>query len=130
MKIIRVTLIFILSGLAISLNAQTMKDSVVYKDSLTSVKGDTISITFVDNPSTGYSWKFIEDAASKKVKYLGDEYKAPETNLIGGAGTRAFKFYAKKKGVVSLKFVKQRGDQAPIEQTWYKVEILKQSSTD
>lgn len=96
-------------------------------------KKDTLVISITDNPSTGYSWHFDKSVKVKNVIYLGDSFKPNEQGLIGAAGTRFFKFYAKKQGEIVLKFYKSRGEQQPIETKEYKVviqNIAKKSSTD
>jgi len=92
-------------------------------------KKDTLIISIVDNPSTGYSWRFDESQKVKNLKYLGDSFTPNEQGLIGAAGTRHFKFLAKKVGNVKLKFYKIRGNQQPIETKEYSVEVKKKKQS-
>lgn len=76
---------------------------------------DTAFVEIVDNPSTGYKWSYDDNTVSKIISYEGDFYYNPKPQLIGSAGTRTFKFFAKKAGVTTIKLQKQRGTQTPIE---------------
>ncbi|MBN2663663.1 MAG: protease inhibitor I42 family protein [Bacteroidales bacterium] len=76
---------------------------------------DTAYINVIDNPSTGYKWFFDANSGSKIISYQGDFYTNPKPQVIGAAGTRTFKFYAKKPGVTTIKLFKKRNNQAPID---------------
>lgn len=98
-------------------------------DKLYVFKKDTLVVSITDNPSTGYSWRYDKSVKIKNVKYLGDSFLQNEQGLIGAAGTRNFKFLAKKTGEVILKFYKSRGEQAPVETKEYNVVIQKKAKS-
>lgn len=67
------------------------------------VKNDIITIRLPGNPSTGYSWKLV-DETGKAVALISREYysAAPETGMVGAPGTYVFEFKAVNRGTTTL----------------------------
>lgn len=67
-------------------------------------KDETFEISLKANPTTGYSWKWIKDGASKLVDSVSADYtqdKAAE-GMTGVGGNEIWKFKGKKTGVDTL----------------------------
>lgn len=57
------------------------------------------TISLNSNPSTGYSWQWINNATTEVGKVVGEEFVASNnSNLVGSAGVQKFKFKALKRG--------------------------------
>ncbi len=84
-------------------------------DTVTVKVKDTAFVKVTSNISTGYRWLFDENSGSKIITYEGTSFYNPTPKMIGSAGVKTFKFYAKKSGVTVVKFYKQRGTQAPVD---------------
>lgn len=84
------------------------------------------SIDLASNPTTGYSWKWVNVVNSKVVK-TDDSYKpAGRGNLAGGGGTQTLKFRGIKRGfeTIKLHYVRPWEKGAPPAQTaTYTIEI-------
>jgi len=70
-------------------------------------RGDTVTITLEDNPSTGYRWAIDKNDASILAPQSDDYMQSPSSG-IGGAGQRTFKFKALKAGAVQLQLKRWR----------------------
>ena len=52
-------------------------------------KGDWIRLVLKENPTTGHMWRTNASKDSPLIE-LYNNYQMPNTNLIGGSGTRVF----------------------------------------
>ena len=56
-------------------------------------KGETFALKFYSNPSTGYSWNFLnEEEVSDSLQLLTSKFEAPKTNLVGAGGYMYYYF--------------------------------------
>ena len=107
---------------------QTSPDSdVTVAGKLEMKVGDSFVIKLKSNPTTGYSWSYIDDE-SGILKKVSNEYEQDKTNgnLIGSGGTELWTFKAIKKGGIILKFHYARPwekDVPPIEETNYQITV-------
>lgn len=111
---------FILLGILFSLYScktpQTLSTTSLSGDDTVKIGlKDTGFVEITDNPSTGYKWFYDTNSGSKIISYQGDVFTNPKPQMIGAAGTRTFKFYAKKQGVTTIKLLKKRGNQTPVD---------------
>ncbi len=65
--------------------------------------GQTIVLTLESNATTGYSWQLTDPVDSKVVKFISDNYVAPESNLVGAGGVEEWTFKAVGKGKTKIK---------------------------
>lgn len=58
--------------------------------------GETFQIELMENPSTGYRWRF--QIVSGKAQKMNDQYDAQNATAVGGVGKRTmtFKAFGKK----------------------------------
>ncbi|KAH7830443.1 putative Chagasin family peptidase inhibitor I42 [Monocercomonoides exilis] len=83
---------------------------------LTKKEGETFTIEFPSNPTTGYIWKFNEPQSNEEpiLKLLDEKYepnfKQPThgPKLAGGGGIHRFVFQTEKRGTMDLEFVHAR----------------------
>lgn len=113
-KIFILSLFFVYNFFAISQNV----------DTLIAKKGDTLAISFVDNPSTGYGW-YLDSFNKCKLVFLKSEFKPGAEGLIGEAGTRLFYFITIKSGKAKVIFVKKRFNEIFIEKKKFVIIIEK-----
>lgn len=52
-------------------------------NTITVHKGDTITLTLKENPSTGYAWKLITTAG---LQIVSDKYVPPKSSVMGATG--------------------------------------------
>lgn len=79
------------------------------KDSGSTVKvnpGDTIILTLVENPSTGFRW-FMD--ASRGLILKSDEYEPSGSGLIGAAGKRTWTYTVSVSGMLSISGIYKQG---------------------
>lgn len=62
-------------------------------------QGDTIILTLVENPSTGFRW-FMD--ATRGLILKSDEYEPSGSGRIGAAGTRTWTYIVTVNGMLSL----------------------------
>ena len=89
--------------------------------------GDNFVIRLKSNPTTGYSWSYVDDE-SGIVKKVSNEYERDQANgnLVGSGGIEVWTFKAIKKGSLILKFQYARPwekDVPPIEETNYQITV-------
>ncbi|WP_024879726.1 protease inhibitor I42 family protein [Methylosinus sp. LW3] len=81
---------------------------------LSLAKGETRTIEFVENPSTGYVWRFDREASENPaIVRVGDggftpAGDAPDRALVGAPGRRFFRIEAVTAGRARLVFVEER----------------------
>jgi inhibitor of cysteine peptidase len=70
-------------------------------------QGQTLTIKLEANPTTGYSWEFVEpqDAILQQV---GEPEFEPESDLLGAPSTQTLRFEAVQPGQMELKLVYRR----------------------
>ena len=69
--------------------------------------GDRIEIVLESNPTTGYSWS-IDEGTSDIVTLVSSRFEAPESDLVGAAGTETFVFEAPVSGAGIIRLVYMR----------------------
>jgi inhibitor of cysteine peptidase len=69
-------------------------------------KNETFDVSLKSNPTTGYSWKWIKNNASKKVDSVHSTYIQDKSaaGIAGVRGNEIWKFKAIKTGVDTLTF--------------------------
>jgi inhibitor of cysteine peptidase len=69
-------------------------------------KNETFDVTLKSNPTTGYSWKWVKDNASKKVDSVSSIYVQDKatSGMTGVGGNEIWKFKGKETGVETLTF--------------------------
>lgn len=67
--------------------------------------GDSITITLVSNPTTGYQWKLREPPDSSIIALTGSAYLPDATGLVGSGGREVYSFRAAGEGTARLTFV-------------------------
>lgn len=88
--------------------------------------GKEFSITLESNPTTGYHWELAGQLAEAVVKLVGNEYKGPETKLIGAGGKEVWTFSAVGKGetIIKMKYVRPwEKDVPPFRTAEFKVTV-------
>jgi inhibitor of cysteine peptidase len=67
--------------------------------------GDEIVIRLESNITTGYEWE-VAEVNQAVLTYLGSEYEAPDTNLVGAGGIQVLRFEATSPGesTIALKY--------------------------
>ena len=85
------------------------------------------TISLNSNPSTGYSWQWINNATTEVGKVVGEEFVASNnSNLVGSAGVQKFKFKALKRGrqIFIFHYVRpwEKGAQ-PADKSAFEVEV-------
>lgn len=86
--------------------------------------GKEFSITLKSNPTTGYHWELAGQPDEAVIKVAGNEYKGPETKLVGAGGQEVWTFNAAGKGeaVIKMKYVRPwEKDIPPIQTATFKV---------
>ncbi len=68
--------------------------------------GDTVILTLVENPSTGFRW-FMD--ASRGLILRSDEYEPSGTGLIGAAGKRTWTYTVSVSGMLSISGIYKQG---------------------
>lgn len=72
-------------------------------------KGQTMSLEFTTNPTTGYDWEYAFLDGDGEVYLDKEDYQAnKEKRLVGAAGKRLYYFKAKKVGKKSIGFMYRR----------------------
>jgi inhibitor of cysteine peptidase len=69
-------------------------------------KNETFAISLKSNPTTGYSWKWIKDNASKKVDSVSAAYVQDKaaSGMVGVGGNEKWIFKGKEPGIDTLTF--------------------------
>ena len=89
--------------------------------------GDTLVITLVSNPSTGFAWTVV-DPVPASLAALGEPVFVPpegDEDLVGAAGVEEFSFEAVASGTgsLALAYVRSWEEGAPPEET-FEVEVI------
>jgi predicted secreted protein len=85
--------------------------ALVFQDPGVPIKvpvGQEFSIALASNPSTGFGWKMTLPVDQKTLKFLGSEYVAPQTTMMGAPGQEVYKFKALISGETKADFVYAR----------------------
>jgi inhibitor of cysteine peptidase len=70
-------------------------------------KGNTLTINLESNPTTGYTWEFVESEGAV-VRQVGEaEFKA-DSDLLGAGGIQTLRFEAVLEGQMDLTLVYHR----------------------
>ena len=69
-------------------------------------KNETFEISLKSNPSTGYSWKWMQKKNSKIVDSMSTNYIPTKVkdHIVGSGGNKIWKFKGNQTGVDTLKF--------------------------
>ncbi len=70
----------------------------------TLLKGDSFQIELTSNPTTGYSWKWVNRKSVSIVDTIGYKYLPDSLGLVGSGGKEIWLFKGIKIGVDSLCF--------------------------
>lgn len=87
---------------------EEMKKGCAWQSSIEVNNGDNFSISLLSNPTTGYQWDVVFD--SDYIGLIGSEYISEEENtdlgeiIVGGSGTRKFKFTTLHSGQTDIIF--------------------------
>jgi inhibitor of cysteine peptidase len=69
---------------------------------MTIPQGSTLLVDIPSNPSTGFSWTGPDIAEPAVVKLDDSKYNAPESQVVGAAGTQTWTFTAAGKGTTKV----------------------------
>ena len=74
--------------------------------------GDEVTIVLESNATTGYAWELEVPLLEDVIRLVGDEYVAPDTDLVGAGGRQELTFEAVGVGTaeVSLWYVRSFDD--------------------
>ncbi len=76
--------------------------------------GEEFTLVLEENPTTGYTWEAVLDPAY--LEQVSSDYSKSSTGLIGGGGSRTFKFKAIKQGISAFALVLKRSwEDVPLE---------------
>jgi len=69
-------------------------------------KNDTFDVSLISNPTTGYSWKWINSQTDKAVDFINTTYIPTKVDLgiIGSGGNEIWKFKGNESGTYILTF--------------------------
>lgn len=70
-------------------------------------QGQTLTIRLEANPTTGYSWEFVESEEAI-LQQVGEPEYEPESDLLGAPGMQTLRFQAVQPGQMELKLVYRR----------------------
>jgi len=89
--------------------------------------GQSLIVTLVSNPSTGYSWSLADNSNESVLSNTGDEYIAPQTTLMGTPGSEKWTFKALKKGtsIISMEYIRPWEDNTPPAETFNLTVVVK-----
>jgi inhibitor of cysteine peptidase len=77
--------------------------------------GDRFTITLESNATTGYAWELAVELPEDVVRLVGDEYVAPDTDLVGAPGYQELTFVAVADGSTSVQLWYVRSFDDPLE---------------
>ncbi|MHB8108576.1 MAG: protease inhibitor I42 family protein [Syntrophorhabdaceae bacterium] len=92
-------------------------------------RGETFSISLESNPTTGYSWKWIEEKGPGIVAFQSRVYEAPKPairKMAGVPGTERFTFKGRSAGKQDLTFQYLRPwekDIPPVKTVTFRTEV-------
>ena len=69
---------------------------------------ENFHIALDSNPTTGFQWQVAKVSDQSVLQFVGTEYKAPESGLVGAGGKQILTFKALKEGkaTVTLEYVR------------------------
>ena len=70
--------------------------------------GETFKIELISNPSTGYSWKWVNKPDVSVVDTTGHQFVEDSPGKIGGGGKEIWQFKGLKSGSDIIKFAYNR----------------------
>ena len=77
-------------------------------------KGQTLTVNLEGNPTTGYTWEFVESEGAI-VRQVGEaEFKA-DSDLVGAGGVQTLRFEAVSEGQMELTLVYHRPWETDVE---------------
>ena len=65
--------------------------------------GENFKVELVSNPTTGYSWRWVNKETVSIVDSVGFDYSPEDDALVGSGGKEIWKFKGVKTGVDTLK---------------------------
>jgi inhibitor of cysteine peptidase len=77
-------------------------------------QGQTLTIKLEANPTTGYSWEFVEPEKAI-LEQVGESEYEPESDLLGAPSTQTLRFEAVQPGQTELKLVYRRPWETDVE---------------
>lgn len=81
---------------------------------ITLQKGQSLTIKLEGNPTTGYSWEFVESEGAI-LQQLGEPEFEADSDLLGAPGTQTLRFRAVEAGQMELRLVYQRPWETDVE---------------
>lgn len=70
-------------------------------------EGDLIRLSLAGNPTTGYTWEWVDDG-SGVLEIQGEPEYTTDSDLVGSGGMFVFKFKAVKTGQAELNLIYHR----------------------
>ncbi len=86
--------------------AEIMNQTPVYTEAtpiIESAPGEEITVALDSNPTTGYSWDFVEEFDRRILTLVDSRYQPPQTQLKGAGGTQFWTFRALETGRTEIK---------------------------
>ncbi len=70
--------------------------------------GDEFEVRLESNPSTGFEWRIEPTGTASFLTLVSSDYVAPESDLVGAAGTevRVFEVTQSGSGILRLEYVR------------------------
>lgn len=72
--------------------------------------GSTINLELPENPSTGYTWQFVQSSGGECVTFLGEQNLIPKDtpDMLGKPSLKLFSFTANRVGALDMQLAKYR----------------------
>jgi predicted secreted protein len=100
-----IALLYLFCNFSCSETAKQVEDKNV--DIVTAVDS-VFQITFDSNPTTGYSWCWLNRGSVSIVDSMDFDYIPSKPVLVGSGGKEIWKFIGRKSGIDSLVFIYER----------------------
>lgn len=73
-------------------------------------RGSVINLELPENPSTGYTWQFIQSSGGEYVTFLGEQNLIPNDtpDMLGKPSLKLFAFTANRAGALNMQLAKYR----------------------
>jgi predicted secreted protein len=107
------------------LGGNTVLDENSDGKEITANIGQTIELVLFENPSTGYSWRYITEPDKKIIMETGNNYES-ESNLIGAGGDKhwTYKIMGAGSTNLSLEYCRPWEKAAPIKTFNIKIKVI------
>jgi inhibitor of cysteine peptidase len=111
MKLMLTTIVLLISTILLSACAAAAAPVYTKSDQgspITVSVGDTFSVKLEGNPTTGYAWEALPDAAGLLSQVGEPDYDSSDEALLGSGGMYTFTFKAEKAGETTLEIIYHR----------------------